>query len=104
MDEEQKAIPIAGLGHSTRGSCVHGDAVHGTIIEACEKWLIDGIPVALKWHKVRSDCGCIGEIVTGSNVSFVWCPVKRPVARQGDEFSGDYTGVIVQGFPTRTTV
>jgi hypothetical protein len=100
----EKPIPIAGLGHKTRGSCKHGADVPGKIIEGCELWLIDGIPVALKWHKVRSECGCIGEIKTGSKISTVDCPVKRPVARLEDEFDGDYTGVIVEGFPNRRTV
>ena len=100
----EKPIPIAGLGHKTRGSCKHGADVPGKIIEGCELWLIDGIPVALKWHKVRSECGCIGEIKTGSKISTVDCPVKRPVARLKDEFAGDYTGVIVEGFPNRRTV
>lgn len=91
--------PISCVGHRVTGHCsVHYDDGHdvgGQIIEGSAFCDILGKPIATVGCRVQADCGSIGILRAGSPLGDI---EGKPIIRPQDPFTGDYTGVVVEGF------
>ena len=88
--------PISCVGHRVTGHCsVHSHDVGGQIIEGSAFCDILGKPIATVGCRVQADCGSIGILRAGSPLGVI---EGKPIIRPQDPFTGDYTGVVVEGF------
>ena len=88
--------PISCVGHRVTGHCsVHVHYVGGQIIEGSAFCDILGKPIATVGCRVQADCGSIGILRAGSPLGDI---EGKPIIRPQDPFTGDYTGVVVEGF------
>lgn len=88
--------PISCVGHRVTGHCsVHDHDVGGQIIEGSAFCDILGKPIATVGCRVQADCGSIGILRAGSPLGDI---EGKPIIRPQDPFTGDYTGVVVEGF------
>jgi uncharacterized Zn-binding protein involved in type VI secretion len=81
--------PVAKVGDRTIGTCYHPShlapiTVGGTIITGCQNIVTNNELTARIGDLVLTDCGHLGEIVTGSE-KVIQCSDKKPVARLGDK-------------------
>jgi uncharacterized Zn-binding protein involved in type VI secretion len=98
-------IPIARLGDSTFGTCLHPShkkgpkLFSGTIISGAPTVLVNFKPVAILGSLVLADCGHFGRVVTGATLTRAQV-LTGLVARLGDTVAANpaeglfYTGTI----------
>jgi len=90
---------VSRLGDKGNGVCSCHDSPKnavGTIINGSANVIINGKPCAMLSDKLVAPCGHIGMIINGASKTLT---NGKPTAYLGSNFSGCFTGTIINGSP-----